>query len=144
MRKADQKDCVVGCILTPKDTNSNSLQPLNLTLCDKRKFPNVIKLQILRWIDDPGFIWVDPNGSQKYIYKKETRGDSAHREENEMCWKHREIWRRYIAGWKMEEGVMSQEIQGMQLHNLRKPGRQLLLYISAEKMSLKGTFSQWN
>ena len=34
---------------------------------------------------------------------------------------------------------MSQEIKGMQLYNLHKPRRQILLYISAEKMSLKVT-----
>ena len=82
---------MVGCILTPKDTNSSFLQPLNLILHDKRKFPNVIKLQILRWIDEPGFVWVDPNGKKECLYKREIKGDSAHREENEMCCKHREI-----------------------------------------------------
>ena len=52
-------------------------------------------------------IWVDPNGDHKCPYKKETKGDLTHREENAMRWKHREIWRYYSSG--LEDGGSSHE-----------------------------------
>lgn len=111
---------VVGCYWLQKDTNSNSLFSLWILPCVKRKFPNVIKLQILRWIDDPGFIWVDPNGNQSIFIKGDRRFSPQRGEWNVLkAQRNLEDVILLVGRWRKESWA---KIQGMQLHNLHKPG----------------------
>ena len=46
----------------PKMPTFYSLEPVNVTLCDKKAFADVIKLRLLKWGHYPGFFrWLPSN-----------------------------------------------------------------------------------
>ena len=67
--------------MVPKDIQSLNLEPVRVTLHEKRNVADVIKLRILRQEDYPGLSrWAQRN--HKYPFKREKGGDFTTVEED--------------------------------------------------------------